>query len=355
MKLKTVLFLFLFPIFCRSIVHQHEITSFCSLQDPTIKNIYYFGLRYRPKIASELWQRNSIILDCNISADLSYEISRNSDSDLGEVKTDLYRGWLRLTSDQYEIRSGLQRINFGPARLLRSLQWFDSLDPRDPLQETHGIYAVSARYFFLDNSSVWLWTVLDHPKEVNFSQYESQNAEFGGRYQFPIWSGETAFSYNVQELANQYSDVIEQKFAWDGRLDHYLGWWFELVVTNYSGSEKLPQNTEAATLGIDYTFPWKNGILLTAEYQQIASYEERIFSLFQNSDLLALSGNYPLSLFDAVNLIAFYDLRENIPCCNFSYEMKFSFWSLFFSAFWCDKALTLDKKSSLQITVQMNL
>lgn len=353
MKLKSVLFLFLLPIFCHSIEHRHEITSFFSLQEQ--KKEFSLGLRYRPDIVSELWQQNSTALDCNIAVDLSYEFRRNSDNDLGKIEIELYRSWLRLTSKQFEIRSGLQRINFGPAKLLRSLQWFDSLDPRDPLQETHGIYAVTARYFFLNNSSAYLWAVIDHPKEINLSKYESQNAAFGGRYQFPILSGETAFSYNVRELSNPYSDVTEQKFAWDSRLDHYLGWWFELVITNYSGSENVPKNEESATLGIDYTLPWKNGLLLTAEYQQIASYEERIFSLVQNSELFALSGNYPLSLFDAVNLMTFYDLKENIPCLNFSYEMKFSFWSLFFSAFWCDKALEFDKKNSLQITVQMNL
>ena len=49
--------------------------------------------------------------------------------------------WLRLSTSRFEARVGLQKINFGSATLFRPLMWFDSLDPRDPLQITDGVYA----------------------------------------------------------------------------------------------------------------------------------------------------------------------------------------------------------------------
>jgi hypothetical protein len=59
-----------------------------------------------------------------------------------------YRLWMRYSSDQFEIRLGLQKINFGSASMLRPLMWFDSVDPRDPLQLTDGVWALLVRYYF---------------------------------------------------------------------------------------------------------------------------------------------------------------------------------------------------------------
>jgi len=55
--------------------------------------------------------------------------------------------WIRLSTKQFELRAGLQKINFGSATLLRPLMWFDKIDPRDPLQLTDGVYALLARYY----------------------------------------------------------------------------------------------------------------------------------------------------------------------------------------------------------------
>ena len=51
-----------------------------------------------------------------------------------------YRIWARYTGKRYEVRLGLQKIDFGSATLLRVLQWFNQIDPRDPLQLTNDVY-----------------------------------------------------------------------------------------------------------------------------------------------------------------------------------------------------------------------
>jgi len=57
----------------------------------------------------------------------------------GDLKP--YRAWIRFSSDQLELRIGLQKLNFGSASILRPLMWFDQMDPRDPLQLTDGLWA----------------------------------------------------------------------------------------------------------------------------------------------------------------------------------------------------------------------
>ena len=59
-----------------------------------------------------------------------------------------YRLWTRYSSDQFELRLGLQKINFGSASMLRPLMWFDQMDPRDPLHLTDGVWASAGTLLF---------------------------------------------------------------------------------------------------------------------------------------------------------------------------------------------------------------
>lgn len=74
----------------------------------------------------------------------------------GAGSIDPYRLWVRLAASQFEARAGLQKISFGSATFLRPLMWFDTLDPRDPLQLTDGVYGLLGRYTFLNNANVWI-------------------------------------------------------------------------------------------------------------------------------------------------------------------------------------------------------
>ncbi|MGB8490409.1 MAG: hypothetical protein WCE64_05075, partial [Bacteroidales bacterium] len=73
----------------------------------------------------------------------------------GQIKP--YRLWARYSTDQLEIRAGLQKLNFGSASILRPLMWFDKIDPRDPLKLTDGVWGILGRYYFLNNADIWLW------------------------------------------------------------------------------------------------------------------------------------------------------------------------------------------------------
>ena len=79
------------------------------------------------------------------------------DSSQVDAAIKAYRLWGRYTGHQFEVRVGLQKIDFGSAMMLRPLQWFDEMDPRDPLNFTTGVYGALGRYYFLNNANIWGW------------------------------------------------------------------------------------------------------------------------------------------------------------------------------------------------------
>ena len=104
------------------------------------------GLRFDAEVSGNMYGSGDIIPFSNEEA--SWDARWD-----GKVK--LYRGWGRVSNDRAEVRVGLQKINFGSAMMLRPLMWFDSMDPRDPLQMTDGVWGAMGRYYFNNNANVW--------------------------------------------------------------------------------------------------------------------------------------------------------------------------------------------------------
>ena len=106
--------------------------------------------------------------------------------------------WVKFSGDQFELRAGLQKINFGSAQMFRPLMWFDRIDPRDPLQLTDGVYGLLARYYFLNNANIWLWGLYGDDKIKGWELIPSKknSIEYGGRVQLPLYTGEIAATYH---------------------------------------------------------------------------------------------------------------------------------------------------------------
>ena len=158
-----------------------------------------FGIRYLPTLFLEKSINDNTMLDSDLSMN-SFGVGTFNTPDLivDESKAKLYRLWLRLSGSQFEVRAGLQKINFGSATILRPLMWFDRLDPRDPLRLTEGVYGLLGRYYFLNNANVWLWGLYgnDETKGWEVIPTDAQSIEYGGRVQYPIGSGEIALTYD---------------------------------------------------------------------------------------------------------------------------------------------------------------
>ncbi|MGE5400550.1 MAG: hypothetical protein ACM3S2_09110, partial [Ignavibacteriales bacterium] len=223
----------------------------------------------------------------------------------------LYRAIIRYTTPQSEIQAGLQKINFGPAQLLRALMWFDKVDPRDPLKLTDGVYALRYKYSFMDNSNIWLWGLYGNKDPKGFEQFQSSKnmPEFGGRLQMPVPAGELAATIHTRQADAGTFNYRENRFALDGRWDIGIGLWFESVLQN-TITDMLPYKwNKVVTLGGDYTFPLGNGIYFLAEHM-LSDASDKILTSNTSSQISALMLTYPLGVLDNLAVQQYYNWQD---------------------------------------------
>lgn len=315
-------------------------------------NEYSIGMRYLPEATASLFKLGPVRVDAEASANL-FAVSdftrktTNSDND-----AKLYRLWLRFSTHQFEARAGLQKINFGPAFILRSLMWFDSLDPRDPQQLTNGVYGVLLRYYFLNNANIWLWGLYgnDELKGSEISYTQKDVPEWGGRVQYPVGPGEAGVSFHrrktdltrtarsLYELPAfiELPGLWENRYALDGKWDVVLGLWFESSVTRYEEPIFEYQYINQLTLGADYTFGLGNGLHVTGEY--LAMNVGQKFMIDGDYEYSALEVDYPVNLFNRVMGIVLYDHRNELFYWYGSVQQTFDHWSLNTMFFWSPEA-----------------
>ena len=277
----------------------------------------YLGGRYIPQLNYSLPVKNDHKFDFEASVNLNGNVGFNPFDTLGsysQIKP--YRLWFRYSSQQFEIRVGLQKINFGSASILRPLMWFDQVDPRDPLKLTDGVWGVLGRYYFLNNANVWLWGLYgnDKPKGWETVGTKLHYPEFGGRIQLPIPRGEAAITYHyrtadtggLEGIDPVVSEATENRIGLDFKLDLITGLWFEASWATKNRQVGKYTNQELVNTGIDYTFDIGNGLYVIYE-QLIASADEKAFH-FQNTTLFSLmSLSYPIGTFDNIGAIIYYD------------------------------------------------
>jgi hypothetical protein len=315
------------------------------------------GVRYIPAISftTPLSQSSTFDIEASVKA---FKIGYYQSSSKPVYEEDLapYRAWARFSASQYELRLGLQKINFGSATIFRSLMWFDMIDPRDPLQITTGVYGLLGRYYFLNNSNIWLWGLLgnDEPKGWEIFPSAKKIPEFGGRVQFPLFNGETGLSYhhrrmNISALTAMLpitvdSLVTENRYALDGKWDIGIGFWIEAVLAHHK-NEILPYEWERTyTIGMDYTFDIGNGFNVLTEYFALEN-TKKILQSGEGVKFSALSMNYPLNLLDTVLGIVYIDWEEKDLYRFLSFQRNYDNWSFFLFAFWNPDEYKLDINS----------
>tara|TARA_R110002033_G_scaffold171215_1_gene218624 strand:+ start:1559 stop:2149 length:591 start_codon:yes stop_codon:yes gene_type:complete len=151
---------------------------------------WFAGGRYIPELSYKIPIDSLRFFDFEASANVSGSVlfhPFNTSDTNGNM--DPYRVWARYSGNQYEIRVGLQKIDFGVATMLRPLQWFNQVDPRDPLELTNGVYGALGRYYFLNNANIWLWALYGNEKTRGFDAVETNkkypNLEEGYSIRFP--------------------------------------------------------------------------------------------------------------------------------------------------------------------------
>lgn len=194
------------------------------------------------------------------------------DQDGQNGKADLlpYRAWVRAYSESMEWRFGLQELSFGPAQLLRTMQWFDNKSLLDPTNFTEGVKALLFRVDREDNRNYWLWAQYgnDYQSGALFGGADPDRPAFGGRAQFPFDQGEWALTLHkssvLSSLSGEESSVDQQKIGVDVKLDLAFGLWLEAAQT--TTDELLSEiRSRKATLGADFSFESVEGLILILE------------------------------------------------------------------------------------------
>ena len=242
-----------------------------------------------------------------------------------------YRLWLRYSSDQIEARLGLQKIAFGPAMVLRSLAWFDTIDPKDPTGQTEAVEAFRLRLFPTSSLALWLWSINN----------DQDTLSYGGRAELSTSIGEWGLTYyqdptELGQSVGQFPIFISgphQRAAMDYRYDGYFGFWFEGVGIFADSKQDVELNRfTLLTLGADYTIPVGSGMLIMAETMKIngSSTAEDISS---DQTYTALMASLPINMLHQLMFIAQIDwdnsyiynyLRWGITYDHFNLNFIFS-------------------------------
>jgi hypothetical protein len=314
--------------------------------NPDVVPISQTGLRYIP----ELTLRKDIHDDLSADLDLSinsYVTAGFAHSRHPEYEENIkpYRAWLRISSDRFEVRAGLQKINFGSATLFRALMWFDRVDPRDPLQLTDGVYGLLMRYYFLNNADIWVWGLYGNSATRGWEIIPTakRSVEYGGRIQTPLWTGELGFSYHHRNadfsdlsqlaLVPIKSTVPEDKYGLDGKWNIGIGAWFEAVLihdqTEYPGMKYRRQ----WTLGSDYTFDIGDGLTVLVEYFRSEN-PGAPFGSANGLGFFGLSPTYPLGLLDRFSCILYRDWSNRQWYRIVTWQRTYDNWILYLLGFW---------------------
>ncbi len=302
------------------------------------------GLRYIPTLNVEK-QYNKLKFDTELSINTYGTVNYSKDSLYSNGKFKPYRLWLRISSEQIELRIGLQKINFGSATILRPLMWFDQMDPRDPLQLTDGVYGLLVRYYFLNNANIWLWGLYGNKntKGWEFAPSNKNRPEFGGRIQYPILTGELALSYHNREVEFSQLDTIypqytlensnENRLGIDGKWDIGIGLWFESVLKYQDIPENYRPWQQQLNLGFDYTFAIGNGLNIINEFLW-AGASTSAFEFKNGISFSSLTLNYPVGLLDNISTIIFYNWTDNDWYRFINWQRTYDKISLYLMLFW---------------------
>ncbi len=305
------------------------------------------GFRYIPELSIQQRIAESYSVDTLLSVNAyGFGVIHPSETDGTDGDVKPYRIWLRFSSSQFEMRAGLQKITFGPAKLLRPLMWFDRTDPRDPLKLTDGVYGLLGRYFFLSNANVWLWGLFgnDDKKGWETDASNKERVEYGGRLQFPMLGGEIAGSYHHREidltnpdaghLLSFVYDIPEDRFGIDGRWDAGIGLWFESALIHQQHVENPDIRYQSFfCFGIDYTFDWGNGIHFIGEHLTFG-FSEKAFGSITDNAVSALSLNYPISLLDDLTAMLYYDHSNFNMYRLITWQRTYDNWGFYIIGFW---------------------
>ena len=260
---------------------------------------FKFQMGYIPIISAN----KKLSHDSMVDLEWAYRLDRSYNGDsLEEYHGKLYRGWLRYTTQFIEARLGLQKVSFGPARVLRQLAWFDTIDLEDPTAQTEGVEAFRFRFFPSNSLAIWTWIM----------KGESDTLSYGGRGELSTNIGEWGFTFHqdpsksLQPIGQLGNSIFSphNRLAIDFRYDGVIGLWNESALVQSDNLE-----LDMITVGADYTLSIANGILIMSESMYISIIEKNSTS---SQTLTVLMVNVPVGMGNHIMFISRLDWDENL-------------------------------------------
>ena len=257
----------------------------------------------------------------SMDTELAYRIDRSYSGDsIFYNNVSSYRYWFRYSNEKIEARIGLQKIVFGTTFMLRTLSWFDTIDPTDPTGQTEGVRALRLRWFPSNDLSLWNWIITN----------ENESVAYGGRVEYSNALGEWGatlhrdLSQSIKSIGQVPAQIIGEDYrvAIDYRFDGIVGLWNESA---YFQSEK--SKTTMFTVGADYTLPFAAGILLTTEYMSV---QNRMASLAFDHAYFSIMASTPLGMTHDIMLISQVDFEENRNYHYVKWSSTYDYFSLNF-------------------------
>ena len=275
--------------------------------DPPIgRSNYEESWGYIPTLSFERNLINNSVIDF----EWAYKFGKvySGDYSIGTLDAP-YRIWFRYSSDRIEARLGLQKISFGPAMILRSLSWFDTIDIKDPTGQTDAVEAFRLRIFPNNSIGLWLWSINN----------DQDTLSFGGRTELSISAGELGFTYHTDQSTRPqsigqspaYISNAHQRIAFDYRYDGYIGFWLEAAgILSNSKSNIQPNRFTLFTVGADYTIPLGPGLLVMAENMNIREFSTVTDSIHTHN-YTAFMASLPVNMLIQLMFITQVDWDNN--------------------------------------------
>lgn len=253
---------------------------------------------YIPTLSLKKEMSNDQLVD----AEWAYHLKRYYTGDsLFNFIANNHRLWIRYSSDKIEARFGIQKIVFGPTQILRPLSWFDTFDLKDPSGQTNGVESFRLRWFPLNNIAIWSWLINN----------DVDTLSFGGRAEISSEIGEFGFTYHqdpsrTMQLVGQTNIPVfnsQNRIALDYRFDGFIGFWNESVLI-----KSYKSNIKMVSIGVDYTLPILNGILVMTESMYIQSKYNNIQS---NQNFSVFMASIPIGMIHQLMYISQMDWKED--------------------------------------------
>ncbi len=226
-----------------------------------------------------------------------------------------HRLWIRYSSEKLEARLGVQKIVFGPSQILRTLSWFDTIDLKDPTNQTDGVEAFRLRVFPSNSLSIWSWLINSNQDTISFGGRAELSSSFG-EFGFTFHSDPSKMPQQLGQSGLMISDP-HQRFALDIRHDGFIGSWMESAVIISEHSD-----LKMTTIGADYTLPIANGLLIMTESMFIKNRnaDDQMFTAFM--------AMLPLGMVHSTMFIAQFDWQEDRVYSYFRWSATYDKFSL---------------------------